>query len=106
MIKFIVLALSIVVFVLSVIYFLYKLNIKNYKPIPILKKPKPGQPVVSQPPVLANSRGGTFERKYLDHNSKMIKNKQKRVRFNERVKTLNIEINKQNEIIAKRNSMF
>lgn len=109
MIKFIVLVLSIVLFVLSVIYFLYRYQMKNREVVSILKRPLPNQPVVSKPlktPLLANARGGNFERTYLDHKSKMIKNKQKRVKFNEKVKTLNYQIQKQNEEIAKRNSMF
>ena len=128
MIKFIILVLSIVIFVLSVIYFLYRFQLKHKKITPILKKPLHNQqqvnqpqailkrPLVNQPvvsnksidksPLLANARGGNFERTYLDHKSNMIKNKEKRVRFNEKVKTLNYKIQKQNEEIAKRNSMF
>ena len=90
MILFFIMALSILAFVLSVIYFLY-----NYKNInnTLLKKSVGSNKIT---PVLANARGGLFKRKYTDLKSKIIKNKEKRVRFNEEVKILNIEINRQN----------
>ena len=99
-------SMSILAFVLSVIYFLYNYNKINYKP-PVINTPVINKPVIKKIiPVLANARGGNYERIYTNLKSKLIKNKEKRVRFNEEVRILNEEINRQNEEIDKAFSMI
>jgi hypothetical protein len=96
---FLIMALSILIFILSVFYLIYNYKIKNME---ILKT----STNTKITPLLSNSRGGNFTRIYKDLKSNLIKNKEKRVRFNEKVKILNYEINKQNKEIEMRNNLL